>query len=168
MLFADRVYKHCFYDGALTDGNSQQRWNDIAGYVDESLICEKARWGDSEDAVYVDMTGNADIFIAALRDWSDASYPGVKLYPDIDPTQFSQRGGEVVSGYSLNLTNPNASGTIYYTLDGSDPREAVTGAIDGVEYTGPITINSAMTVKTRVYDSGEWSALDQADFTIIP
>ncbi|MGI8605467.1 MAG: CotH kinase family protein, partial [Verrucomicrobiales bacterium] len=35
---------------------------------------------------------------------------------------FSQYGGDVPSGYQLTMTNPNTTGTIYYTLDGSDPQ----------------------------------------------
>jgi len=35
---------------------------------------------------------------------------------------FNQDGGLIEKGFPLELTNPNPSGTIYYTLDGTDPR----------------------------------------------
>ncbi|MEC9326306.1 MAG: lamin tail domain-containing protein, partial [Verrucomicrobiota bacterium] len=44
------------------------------------------------------------------------------LYPETESPDFSQHGGQVSAGFSLEMNNPNASGTIYYTLDGSDPR----------------------------------------------
>ena len=43
-------------------------------------------------------------------------------YPDIDPPLFDVRGGPVASDFQMVLSNPNSSGIIYYTLDGSDPR----------------------------------------------
>lgn len=70
--------------------------------------------------------------------------------------EFSQLGGEVRNGYELILTNPNNQpttiGDIYYTTDGSDPRN-----IDGkpsataIKYTGPIIIDEFKRIKARVY-----------------
>ena len=37
------------------------------------------------------------------------------------PPVFSNSGGNVPAGTQLAITNPNGSGTIYYTADGSDP-----------------------------------------------
>ena len=56
------------------------------------------------------------------------------LYPDLDPPVFQinglpQHGGQVSRGDVLTLVNPNGRGTIYYTLDGNDPR--VPGAAAG-------------------------------------
>ena len=36
------------------------------------------------------------------------------------PPTFSQQGGHVETGFALGMESP--SGTVYYTLDGSDPR----------------------------------------------
>jgi hypothetical protein len=48
------------------------------------------------------------------------------LYPDIDPPVFYVNGveppdGPVARGDALTLVNPNGRGTVYYTLDGTDP-----------------------------------------------
>ncbi|MCU0913275.1 MAG: chitobiase/beta-hexosaminidase C-terminal domain-containing protein, partial [Planctomycetes bacterium] len=56
----------------------------------------------------------------------------------LDPPLFRingvpQHGGPVAPGAALTLTNPNGSGTIYYSLDGSDPRLAVPGAPPGAK-----------------------------------
>ncbi|MCD6304270.1 MAG: lamin tail domain-containing protein, partial [Planctomycetes bacterium] len=56
----------------------------------------------------------------------------------------------------------------YYTLDGTDPR-LPGGAVNTdhvVEYTGPITLDESTLVKSRVYDNGQWSALNEATYYI--
>ncbi len=169
MLFADRIYKHCFNDGALTDENAQARWNAITDHIDQAAICELARWpaggGYSDPATVppraVDMTGFVDIFMTALDSWGG-------LYPTIDPPIFNQRGGQVAVGFGLTMVNPNGTGTIYYTLNGSDPREAVTGNAVGTPYAGVITLNKSCHVKARVLDGGQWSALNEAVFAVGP
>jgi len=172
MLFADRIYKHCFNDGALTDDNAQARWNTITDDINDASICELARWPDGggynagpggnaniAPPDHIDMTGFVDIFMTALDSWGG-------LYPTIDPPTFSQRGGQVPVGFGLTMSNPNGSGTIYYTLDGSDPREAVTGNAVGMAYGGTVTLNESRQVKARVLNGGEWSALDEVTFSV--
>ena len=39
-------------------------------------------------------------------------------------------GGQVAVGTKLHLSHPNVDGTIYYTLDGTDPRQADLGGVD--------------------------------------
>jgi hypothetical protein len=168
MLFADRVYKHCFNGGALIDSKAQARWDGLTDFISQAVICEKARWGGSDTPTTVNMTGHVQIFIDALRNWSHASYPGINLYPDIDPPTFNQHGGQVPSGFGLTMTNSNGSGTIYYTLDGTDPRAPVSGSPVGTSYGGAITLNQSRHVKARVYRSGEWSALNEATFAVGP
>jgi hypothetical protein len=44
-LFAERVRKHCFGDGALTPRACTQRWSKRAAEVERAMIAESARWG---------------------------------------------------------------------------------------------------------------------------
>lgn len=44
LLFADRIYKHCFNDGVLTDDNTQARWNALTDDINDAAVCEVARW----------------------------------------------------------------------------------------------------------------------------
>lgn len=73
-------------------------------------------------------------------------------------------GGTLPSPPSVQIahgvaTISSSSGTIYYTLDGSDPR-ASGGAISGTVYSGTITLGTATSLKVRVRDgSGNWSTL---------
>ncbi|OHB63300.1 MAG: hypothetical protein A2Y77_06780 [Planctomycetes bacterium RBG_13_62_9] len=46
LLFADRVYKHCFNDGALSLAAAQDRYLRVASWIDKAIVAESARWGD--------------------------------------------------------------------------------------------------------------------------
>lgn len=91
MELADRLYKHLFNNGPLTDANAQARWMKITHIIDRAILGESARWGDARydrpitrddwlkarDDVLGQMEGNAARLIALAR---EAGY-----YPDIDP-----------------------------------------------------------------------------------
>jgi hypothetical protein len=161
MLFADRIYKHCFNDGALTDDNAQTRWDTIVDDINEAAICEQARWSKGLPPATVDMNGFVDIFMTALDSWGG-------LYPTVDPPVLNQQGGEAPVGFGLTMVNPNGTGAITYTLDGSDPREPVTGDHVGTPYGGPITLNMSRHVKTRILTATQWSALNEVVFSVGP
>lgn len=75
---------------------------------------------------------------------------------------------EVVPSYSITIQKPkNASGTLYYTTDGTDPRLAG-GAINPAAkmYASAITIQNITAVKVRIYNNGIWSPLRSAQFYI--
>lgn len=61
--FADRVHKHFFNNGALTDGNTIARINARGTIMDGLVMAESARWGDSK-------TGGATYF--TKNDWLNA------------------------------------------------------------------------------------------------
>ncbi len=92
----------------------------------------------------------------------------VGWYPGIDPPDFSQQGGYVSQGFSLLLSG--GTGTVYYTLDGSDPR-LVGGAVNTSKaqvYAQPIRLAASATVKTRSLSGGIWSAVNEAVFAVGP
>ena len=75
------------------------------------------------------------------------------------------RGGHVSSGASLTMSG--STGTIYYTLNGTDPR-GTGGSIIGTAYTSPITLNASVQVKARIKNGTAWSALNEATFAVGP
>ena len=134
MLFADRAYKHLFNDGVLTDENCIDRYLTLNDFIRDAVVAESAHWGDSLITVgYPRRTRNID-WLAAEAETIGPGFMAdnvVKFvnslrregyYPDIDPPVFNIRGGPVASDFQMTLSNPNLSGTVYYTLDGSDPR----------------------------------------------
>ena len=66
------------------------------------------------------LPGRAEIVLAQLAEDG--------LYPERGAPVFSQHGGDVPMRHKLAIKNPDRSGTIYFTIDGSDPR-AVGGGI---------------------------------------
>jgi hypothetical protein len=176
-LFADRAYKSLFNDGALTDANSLARWDTLNDYIYDAVTDESARWGDSlaglgqptrtrdvdwqneVDKIASIMVGNAAQLVAAMR--------AQGFYPSIDPATFSLRGGTVPAGYHVQLSSP--VGTVYYTLDGSDPRLPGGGVSpSAIAYGGGgVAINSDTTIRLRVFSAGQWSALDEATFQAV-
>ena len=104
----------------------------------------------------------------SIREWVTNRINNVRgqTGPIIGWPRFSQNGGEIIPGFQLSLTHTNASGTIYYTLDGTDPR-GFGGAISGIAYAGsPITLNNSTHVTARVQSGTNWSALRQATFNV--
>ena len=49
LLFADRVHKHMFNGGALSESESVARYQKIADEIDKAIVAESARWGDTQD-----------------------------------------------------------------------------------------------------------------------
>jgi hypothetical protein len=95
------------------------------------------------------------------------------MYPSVDAPVFSQHGGIITDGFQLGMSNPNGGGTIYYTVDGSDPREPYSGngnffsgtpSTGAVAYSGQLPLSGSVEVRARVLLNGEWSALNAAGF----
>ncbi|HKX60854.1 MAG TPA: lamin tail domain-containing protein, partial [Verrucomicrobiae bacterium] len=84
------------------------------------------------------------------------------------PPSFTPHGGLVPPGYFLTVTNPNPSGIIYFTTDGSDPR-VWGGAVSSSAqvYTAPLVLTNALFLRVRVRDGANWSALDEATFYVV-
>lgn len=175
--FADRIYKHLFNDGALTQENNVRRLNSLAAIVDRAVVGESARWGDAwMDQVEPARTRDDDWIprIAELNeeyfpmrgDLVLSQYQRIGLFPDILPPELSQFGGEILPDFELGVTNPNESGAVWYTVDGSDPR-LPGGNISpsAIELQGgTISLAGSPTVKLRVLNGDVWSAISEAKF----
>jgi hypothetical protein len=130
LRYADRVRMHFFNDGALTAENAAARWQARADEIYGAVIAESARWGDVRRGTPFtrDVEWNAEldrliteyfpartqVLLGQLRD--------AGLYPSLDPPEFNQHGGEIESNFALDIDAPR--GAVYYTTDGSDPRQA--------------------------------------------
>jgi len=85
------------------------------------------------------------------------------LYPGVEAPDFNQFGGTAPEGFQVTMSAP--AGTIYFTLDGSDPR-LIGGAIHGTQYTAPVVLTRTTVVKARVKSGSDWSAVSEARFLI--
>lgn len=71
----------------------------------------------------------------------------------VQPPALSHSGGQVEKGFELTLKGPEGT-TIYYTLDGTDPRQAQ-GEISprAVKYSDPIPISNNIRLRARAWNS---------------
>ncbi|HEV8603892.1 MAG TPA: lamin tail domain-containing protein [Tepidisphaeraceae bacterium] len=189
-LIGDRIHATFFNDGALTPTVAAARYRMEMAQVDPAVIGESARWGDyrkdvNQKAPNFNGTGillTRDIHWVTETNRILSTYFPIRtfnilqqmrtlnLYPNMDAPEFNQLGGAVSPGFSLTMTNVSG-GTVYYTLDGSDPRLSGGNVAPGVlTYTGPVAINSSAQVKARVYNpvSHVWSAITDYNFHVSP
>ncbi|MCP4261172.1 MAG: hypothetical protein GY774_27245 [Planctomycetes bacterium] len=143
-LFADRVHKFFFNEGILTQESLITRYADLAASVERAIVAESARWGDQHhsrpltleqwydsDSSYNDGHAGRDwilnYYLPHRSDIVLQQFRDVSLYPDVDAPVYYvndsyMHGGHITNGNLLSMTS--AAGTIWYTLDGSDPRLA--------------------------------------------
>ncbi|MBM3846711.1 MAG: hypothetical protein FJ405_10575, partial [Verrucomicrobia bacterium] len=174
MLCADRLQHHFFNNGVMTVSNFQARLDKRTNEIFRALVAESARWGDAKRGSgppitrnnFVDSYNNVrNNYIPVRGNIVLDQFRNDGLFPDITAPSLSQFGGFVPFGYNLVLTHGNATGTIYYTLDGTDPRLRG-GAINpsAFAYSGPIVLNSSKTIRARVRSGAVWSPLVEATF----
>ena len=174
LRFADHVHKHFFNNGVLTPTGVANELDKWIATLETPLIAESARWGDAQQASPIGLTQwqteinfQKNTYIPGRTATVLNQLQSQNLYPSIAAPNFNQHGGNVASGFQLTMTAP--VGTIYYTLDGSDPREAGgTISATAIAYTpgSPISLTSSALAKARVLSGGTWSALNEASFFV--
>jgi hypothetical protein len=171
--FADRVNLHFFNGGLLSPATLTNRYQQLADAFQPALPAESARWGDDNRTPAY---GLAEWL--GERDWILTNYLPQRtavvlgqflangLYPAVSAPAFNQFGGAVPAEFGLVLTHTNAGGTVFYTLDGSDPRTPGSGAVSptALAYSTAVTLNSPTQVRARVLHGGTWSARTEAMF----
>ena len=184
MLFADRVHQHFFNGGVLTPEVATRLFLDRAAEIDRAVVAESARWGDFRRDVNPGKwrTDQFDLFTRdehylPQQEFIVDRYLPVRtdivleqlrrrnLYPDVAGPQLSQHGGRVSPGFSLSIAAEQ--GTIYFTLDGTDPRQIGGAVAEGArQYADSVVLTENVTVKARALWDGEWSALTEASFRV--
>ncbi len=164
-LLADRIYRHFFNGGALTPSALDARLAARMQEINDSLLLECARWNFRTPASWVAdaNTIRSSVFPARTSELF-GMLRAAGWYPSFDPPAFNQFGGPVTNGFRPVLSS--AAGTIYYTLDGTDPRLAGGGISPSalVWLVGAVTITNELTITARVYNGSQWSALAQPRF----
>lgn len=185
--FGDRAQKHLFNSGALTVANNQLRLALRANSISNALVAESARWGDAREFDTPGNPGTGKTFtrdeywvpelLGLLTNWFPRQQEVLlsrlrtaALFPSLGAPELSTFGGRVPFDYEVTLTHTNAAGTIYYTLDGSDPRVYGSGGVaPGAKvYAAPIQLQNSGPVLARVRNGSEWSARVETHFDVIP
>jgi hypothetical protein len=177
MRMADRIHMRFDNGGVLSPQSVRDIFLRRKEEIDRAVVAESARWGDSKTGT--PLTRNAN-WIAEVNRILNTYLPqrggivlnqlrGDQLWPTVVAPSFSKFGGTVQPGYLLEITRPpNApAGTIYYTLDGSDPR-LPGGAVSpaAIPYAAKIRLDSPVLVRSRVLQNNVWSPVTEAPFAI--
>lgn len=135
LFFADRLQKHMFFGGALTTEPLQNMWNHYVDQIRTPVVAESARWGVQawlERDRFRPFTRNAewnsavnwvrDQFIPnRTREVLD-HFTSVGLYPGTSAPVANPLGSNSTSPIEVTLSSGTTNSSIYYTIDGSDPR----------------------------------------------
>ena len=152
LLFADRVQKHFFIDGALTNLKISSRFQELRQAL--ALVMPAM-------PTYI-----ADIWVPQREANVMQQLLNVSLRSTVEAPALSQAGGKVPAGFWLTMSA--AAGQVYYTLDGTDPRARFSGntALSARSYTGGFSLSQSTVVKARARNGGTWSAITEAEFAV--
>jgi hypothetical protein len=173
MRVADRVHRHFFNGGVLTPESARALFMKRKNEIDRAVVGESARWGDAKRSTPLTRADWLNAINTVLNTYLPNRSAVVlnqlrskNLYPVLAAPVFNQFGGNVPRGFQLTMNAP--SGSVYYTTDGSDPRLPGGGLSGSARlYSGSISIFETAHVKARARGGTAWSALNEAQFTVI-
>ena len=171
--FGDRVQALCFNGGLLTPAQNDARWKRRQNEIDQSIVAESARWGDSRQAAPYTREANwlPEVVWQETVYWQQnhqnalARFRSVNLLPTVEAASFNQNGGNITAGFQLTMSAPE--GVIYFTTNGADPfgLDDLPSASAQI-YSAALVINADTRVKARVQAPGGLSALTEALFIV--
>ncbi|HUF62331.1 MAG TPA: lamin tail domain-containing protein [Verrucomicrobiales bacterium] len=191
ILFADRTALHLAQGGALSTEACQTRYARLAALIDKAIVAESARWGDvASSTPYANRASKSlytrdddwvperdeiiDEYIPSLRSITETRLEENDLLPSFGPPVLDPVGGLVQPGAEVQIRDPATSifvpRTLFYTLDGSDPRmpggEASSGALTASSpASATLAVDSPVLLRARLRSAQAWSALTEARFT---
>jgi len=140
----------------------------MANELQEAYTREYNRWG-ANNAAYTPRYGGFNGEINAMKNWFQSRTNWIDG-EFLSPPSFSPGSASVNLNSSVTLTSTSGSGTIFYTLDGSDPRNpGGTVSTTANIYSNPVQITKKgltyLTARTRL-NSGKWSAICTQEYYV--
>ena len=169
--YADAFHRFFLKEGGpMTVEKSAERYMGRMAEIDDAIVCEQARWAQNSQtrSTWLKACGKSLDFITNRVDNMKSQYQEAGWYPTIDPPSFVNSLGEpfaegdvVATGGRVYISDP-AGGTVYSTLDGSDPLDesgqptatAAAYTAEGFALTAQFT-----TLRARTVTDEETSAL---------
>jgi hypothetical protein len=181
-LVRDRAYLYFSEGGVFTPARAAARFKSRADQIDMAIIAESARWGDAQ--AYASRTKDDDWLPEINAMYSDyfpvrtgiviEQMKDAGLFSDLKPPVITRAGSVltdqvyfVTDGFAVTVSNPNASGILYYTLDGTDPRrigEIVSEVAMASENQVELPVTGTAVITARIKIDNEWSPLKQIFF----
>lgn len=175
LLFADHVHRHFFNGGVLTPEEAAARWMARADEIRLPLEAESARWGDSKrpgNPYRPEVEWQAELDFLRLEYFPQRTAIVLEqlrnrgLYPDVEAPTLSPHGGTLDVDDLVALHAP--AGTIWYTLDGSDPRHPQMADDEASQVL--VAEDAPKRVLVPVADPGFWRGdrpFDDSDWTFV-
>jgi hypothetical protein len=183
LRFADLAYKRLTNNGIFTPTVVETNFRKRAKEIDMAIIAESARWGDSngstlrtKDDDWIPAVNNTiSQFVYFRTDTVIMQLKNANLWALLNAPEFKNAGVLINSqdvvlnqAMDVNISNPNATGTLYYTIDGTDPRN-FDGSLNSkaivVSNNTKITIPYSLILKSRVLNGSIWSPVHEVLFT---
>lgn len=125
--FADRAHRALFNGGILDPGSVVDLMETRRATVDDVIIAESARWGDSKRSNPFDkedwesavnnltntINGRSADFLDHLR--------LADLYPNLNAPRYSRHGGRIAAGSTIDIIAPVTGTQVYYMIGSGDP-----------------------------------------------
>ncbi len=179
LLWADQLECQCYNGGDFTVDSLKALYNRRADQARVPLLAESSRWGDVSFSVNdaidrpnwrsnlhweTELTRMNDVYFPQRLGNFIQHKKNRGVIPNLSAVTYNTYGGVVPNGFGVQLSK-STGGTIYYTTDGSDPRNfggSVSGSASA--YSSPITVTATTMIKARVLQSGVWSAMCPREF----
>ena len=172
--FGDRLHRYFSSGGPLYVDPDNQRWDPehpernrpaarfmrLANTIDRAVVAESARWGDqhsgnpyTRDEHWERERDNIlNNYLPRRSQTVLNQFRGARLYPTIPAPELNRRGGFIEPGFVLTMRANQ--GSIYYTVDGEDPRlpggETAPQAVLGGEMNAEVLLPSEASVRVIV------------------
>lgn len=175
--FSDRSYKQYFNQGVFTPSVAAELFKMRTDQIDTAVIAESARWGEDQ---YGSIMTKDDNWQPSVDNIMNRFFPfrtnivirqlkTEELLSRIQAPIFIKDNVEITDtiislaiGGALTIFDPDSTGNIFYSLDGTDPRIVGDGvsstAINGGKSTSIAVLQNCL-VKARVFTNGKWSSI---------
>jgi hypothetical protein len=169
MRFADRAHTYLTGDGLLTPDRCIERLEFRAQQIDMAIIAESARWGSLSlnkttwrnmvnHEINSFLSQRASVVLSQFQRTRLRDRTSAPLYPEVEAAAFSHSGGQLDRRASISMVAPQ--GTVYYTLDGTDPR--LSDAASTVKLI-PEQAAKRVLVPSQMLDQATWAQWTLAD-----
>jgi hypothetical protein len=186
MRFIDRAYNLFKENGQLTPEKSMVRLKIREQQIEKAIIAESARWGDTETGENPAYTKkdweNAvnslkNIFIPERTNIVIQQLKDDSLFSDLIPPDIAIRGRNVSATYyyitgkeKITIKNTSDIGVVYYTLNGSDPRN-IGGAINSnaMNFSSDslnFIASSSLIINARIKSDNKWGPLRKLNILV--
>ncbi len=157
LRFADIIYCTTENEGVFTETAYLNRISERKEELD--LFFENYNQNINTQAFFNKVIN----FIPERLEWLRNDLREKNYSSNLKSLTYSIEEGTVTNGQQLTLSNPNAKGAIYYTLNGTDVRtEEGLLKSEAILYQGPITLNDGVyDIFARVYDSSAPNMIDR-------